>query len=553
MRRSACLIFIIICCFTVSAQNSYLSDGANSNELKRPKLVVGLVVDQMRWDYLYRYYNLYEPGGGFKRLLSKGFSCENTTIPYIPTFTACGHASIFTGSVPGIDGITGNNWWDYSRSKLVYCSEDLGVKTVGSDNADAGKMSPINMLVTTIGDELHLADNFHNKVIGIALKDRSAIFPAGHSANAAYWYDDKTGDWISSTYYMNDLPKWVKDLNAQKLPDNYYSKNWNTLYSIDKYVQSTPDQEPYEYRPFGGKGVFPYSLQQFAGKDYKILNATPYGNSFTFDMARAAINGERLGKDSSTDLLSISLSTPDYIGHTFGPNSVEAEDEFLRLDKDISAFMNFLDEQIGKGQYVLFLTADHGVAQIPAFLKDHKIPGGNVNVKKISNDLNNLLQEKFNVNDLVIGIINHQVYLDRKAIAAAHHLKKEDVNNAVIDFLLQQPGVSRAFALDNLNTITLNTEIKNKISNSYYPSRSGDIQIIFDPQWIEDLLPGGTTHGVWNPYDTHVPLIWYGWDITPGKTNLEYNITDIAPTISALLHIQMPSGSVGRVIKEVAK
>lgn len=553
MRKFVNLIFGVICCFTASAQSTDASNATNTFELKRPKLVIGIVVDQMRWDYLYRYYSLYQPNGGFKRLLSQGFSCENTTTPYIPTFTACGHASIYNGSVPAIDGITGNNWWDYILSKLIYCSEDDNVKTIGSSNADAGKMSPRNMLVTSIGDELHLADNFHNKVIGIALKDRSAIFPAGHSANAAYWYDDKTGDWISSSYYMDDLPKWLKDLNAKKLPDMYYSKNWNTLYPLDKYVQSTPDQEPYEYRPFGGKDGFPYNLEQFAGKNYGIINATPYGNSLTFDMARAAITGEQLGKDSSTDLLAISLSSPDFIGHTFGPNSVEAEDQFLRLDKDIGAFLDFLDAQIGKGQYLVFLTADHGVAQVPAFLKQHKIPAGNVDIVKISDQLNAYLKEKFNIDNLVVGIFNYQVFLDRNAIASAHRLKKEDVDNAAVDFLVQQPGIARAFSFDNLNAVTLNSTIKNKVVNSYFPSRSGDIQIIFDPQWIESLLKGGTTHGVWNPYDTHVPLIWYGWDITRGKTNRQVNITDIAPTLAAMLHIQTPSGSIGRVIEEVAK
>ena len=406
MRKPLCLLFIIICCFTVSAQNTASSNTANNNELKRPKLVVGLVVDQMRWDYLYRYYDLYQSNGGFKRLLSQGFSCENASVPYIPSFTACGHASIYTGSVPAIDGITGNDWWDYDLSKEMYCSEDDSVRTIGSAT-QAGQMSPRNLLVTTIGDELHLANNFHSKVIGIALKDRSAIFPAGHSANAAYWYDDKTGDWITSSYYMNDLPQWVKDLNQKKLVNNYYQQNWNTLYPIDQYVQSAGDVEPYEYRPFGKTG-FPYNLQQFVDKNYEILAVTPYGNSFTFDMAKAAINGEHLGKDSSTDLLAISLSTPDYIGHTFGPNSVEAEDDFLRLDKDIGAFLDYLDQQIGKGQYLLFLTADHGVVQVPAFLKEHKIPAGNVDDEKITNQLNALLKNKFNGDKLVIGIINNQ-------------------------------------------------------------------------------------------------------------------------------------------------
>ena len=553
MRKFLNLVFGIICCFTVSAQNTGASNAANTNELKRPKLVVGIVVDQMRWDYLYRYYNLYQPDGGFKRLLSQGFSCENTTIPYIPTFTACGHTSIYTGSVPAIDGITGNDWWDYDLSKMVYCSEDDSVKPIGSNNADAGEMSPRNMLVTTIGDELHLAENFRNKVIGIALKDRSAIFPAGHSANAAYWYDDKTGDWITSSYYMDDLPKWVKDINAKKLVDKYYEQNWNTLYPLDKYVQSAPDQEPYEYRPFGGKNGFPYDLKPYIGKNYGMIHVIPYGNSFTFDMAKAAIDGEQLGKGSNTDMLAISLSTPDYIGHTFGPNSVEAEDDFLRLDKDIGVFLNFLDAQIGKGQYLLFLTADHGVTQVPAFLKEHKIPAGSVDGDKISDQLNALLKEKFNTDKLVIGIINNQVFLDHNAMSSSRHLDKANIYDAVINFLTQQPGVYRVFALDELNKVTLNKTIKEKTANGYYPPRSGDIQIIFKPQWIDGFLIGGTTHGVWNPYDSHIPLIWYGWNITPGKTNREVEMTDIAPTISAMLHIQMPSGSIGHVIEEVSK
>ncbi|HSV11978.1 MAG TPA: alkaline phosphatase PafA [Hanamia sp.] len=551
MRKIILILSVFFLTYSAASQNTDASAEMKNNISERPKLVIGIVIDQMRWDYLYRYYNLYSDNGGFKRLISQGFSCDNTMIPYIPTVTACGHTSIFTGSIPAIDGITGNDWWDYDLSKLVYCSEDDSANTIGS-NTNAGKMSPRNLLVTTIGDELRLATNFHNKVIGIALKDRAAILPAGHSANAAYWYDDKTGGWITSSYYMNELPQWVKDLNAKKLVDNYFSQNWNTLYPMDKYVQSTPDEEPYEYRPFGAKG-FPYDLQQFAGKNYGILPVTPYGNTFTFDMARAVINGENLGGGSNTDLLTISLSTPDYIGHTFGPNSVEAEDDFLRLDKDLGTFLDFLDKQIGKGQYLIFLTADHGAAHVPVFLKEHKIPAGNVDDQKISDQLNSLLKDKFKTDNLVIGIINYQVYLDRKVIFSGHRLNKEDVYNTIIDFLLQQPGISRAFALDNLSQQTINNSIKNKIANGYLPSRSGDIQIIFKPQWIEGFMNGGTTHGVWNPYDSHIPLIWYGWNVHPGKTDREVYMTDIAPTIAAMLHIQMPSGSVGHVIEDVSK
>jgi arylsulfatase A-like enzyme len=231
---------------------------------------------------------------------------------------------------------------------------------------------------------------------------------------------------------------------------------------------------------------------------------------------------------------------------------VEAEDGFLRLDKDFGLFLDFLDKKIGKGQYLIFLTADHGAAHVPAFLKEHKIPSGNVDEQKLSDQLNNLLKNKFQTDNLVIGIINYQVYLDRKTMDSGR-LNKEAVYHAIIDFLLQQPGIFAAFALDNLNQQTINNSIKNKITNGYLPSRSGDIQIMFKPQWIADFMNGGTTHGAWNPYDSHIPLIWYGWNVHPGKTNREVYMTDIAPTIAAMLHIQMPSGCVGHVIEEVSK
>ena len=525
---------------------------AGNLSAQQPKLVVGIVIDQMRWDYLYRYYSRYQEDGGFKQLLKHGFSCENTFIPYTPTVTACGHSCIYTGSIPAVSGIVGNEWWDYKSSDIVYCTQDDNVKTIGT-NTDAGKMSPRNLLVTTIGDELHLADNFRNKVMGIALKDRSSILPAGHSANGAYWYDEKTGDWITSSYYMNDLPKWVKDLNAKKLVDSYYAQNWNTLYPVSSYTQSAPDEEPYEYRPFGAdaKG-FPYNLNQFVGKNYGILPVTPYGNSLTFEMAKAAINGEQLGADSLTDLLAISLSTADYIGHTFGPTSVEQEDNFLRLDRELGDFLRFLDKQVGKGNYVVFLSADHGAPQVPAFLKEHKIPAGNLNDQAMAGQLNNIFKSKYNNDKLVIGIFHNQVYLDRNALTSAH-LNKGQVYDAIIDFLMQQPGISRAFPLDALDTVTLSAFIKNIIANGYFPARSGDIQIISDPQWIEEFQRGGTTHGVWNPYDSHIPLLWYGWNIPAGKTNKKVFMTDIAPTIAAMLHIQMPNGSIGDVIEEVLK
>lgn len=518
-------------------------------KLQRPKLVVGLVVDQMRWDYLYRYYDRYAEDGGFKRLLNNGFSCEQTYIPYVPTITACGHSSIYTGSVPAINGITGNDWWDYKYNKIMYCTQDDSVRTIGSAN-ESGKMSPRNLKATTIGDELRLATNFKSKVVGIALKDRGAILPAGQSGNAAYWYDSKTGNWVSSSYYMNELPKWVTTLNDSKLADKYYEQDWNTLYPVNTYTESGPDDATYETGALGGR-TFPHNLKQFAGKNYGILPVTPYGNTMTFEMAKAAINGEQLGA-TGTDMLAVSLSSPDYIGHNFGPNSVEAEDGFLRLDKDLGAFLDFLDSKYGKGSYLLFLSADHGAANAPGYLTEKKIASGGLDLEAMATEANNAVKERFKINNSIIGAFNSQVYLDRNAISAGK-TDRSVLVNFIAGYLAEKPGISRAFSIEDLSAITLNSKIKNAVANGYYPSRSGDIQLVFEPGYIEGFVKAGTTHGSWNPYDSHIPLLWYGWNIRPGKTNRQTSMTDIAVTIASLLEIQPPSGSIGTVIEEVKK
>lgn len=528
----------------------FLSTSAQT-KLDRPKLVVCIVADQMRWDFLYRYHDRYAANGGFKRLLSQGFSCENASISYTPSQTACGHASIFSGSVPAIHGITGNEWWDKQAEKYVYSTQDDLVTSVGS-TTEAGKMSPRNMLVTTVGDELRLATNFKGKVIGLSLKDRGGILAAGHSANAAYWYDTKTGDWISSSFYMKELPTWVKNFNGQKLVDKYYQEGWKTLHPAETYEQKITDGAAYGNKTFGVGNHLPYDLSAFIGKRYSFISATPHGNTFTFQMSRAAIQAEQLGMDSVTDLLAISLSSPDYIGHSYGPNSMESEDNYLRLDKDLGEFLNYLDATIGKDQYLLFLSADHGAAHVPAYLKEKKIPAGNVNIELLYTELNKLLLEKYKVADLVADFSNYQVHLNHRALNKAK-LNETDIRKYVIDYLSRQQGIATVFNLSSLSETTLNATIKNKITNGYFPARSGDIQVIFQPQWIENFDLGGTTHGLWNPYDAHIPLVWYGWKIPAGVSGREISITDIAPTLSALLHIQMPNGAVGRVIEEVVK
>jgi hypothetical protein len=521
-----------------------------STGIPRPKLVVGIVVDQMRWDYLYRYYDRYESNGGFKRLLNQGFSCENTLIPYVPTITACGHSSIYSGSVPAISGISGNTWWDKEKGKTVYCTDDAGVNTVGSSSVGAGKMSPKNLLVTSICDELRLATNFRGKVIGIALKDRGAILPAGHTANAAYWYDPGAGNWITSTYYMSQLPKWVEDFNGKQWVDKFYNDGWQLLHPAASYVQSTDDDKAYESKPFGPK--FPYDLKRFIAKDYGKISSTPMGNTLTAEFAKAAIINEQLGTDNITDFLAVSFSSPDYIGHTFGPNSVEAEDGFLRLDKELGSLFDFLDAKIGKGQYTVFLSADHGALQVPEFLKENKIPAGRAPIMAGIDGINDILKEKYHLAGLIVSDDNYQVHLNHPRLDSAK-INEDEVSGLIIDQLSKVPGVFRVFALKDLNKVPLPARLREMINNGYNPKRNGDIQVVLQPQYIEAYSQTGTTHGLWNPYDAHIPLLWYGWGVKQGKTNRETYMTDIAPTLAALLHIQMPSGCVGKPIDEVIK
>ena len=341
----------------------------------KPKLVIGLVIDQMRWDYLYRFNDLYG-NDGFRRLLREGFSYENTMVPYTPTYTAPGHTCIYTGSVPSVHGIAGNTWFDRITNKNVYCTDDSSVNTVGS-NSVAGKMSPANMWTTTITDELRLSNNFKSRVFGIAIKDRGAILPAGHSANAAYWFDASVGKWISSTHYMKELPGYVNKFNDGDIAGGYMKTTWNTLLAADKYVQSTVDNKIYESAIPGSQTVtFPHDLSKIVNDKYESFKYTPFAAGFTLEFAKTVVDNEQLGKNGVTDFLAISISSTDYAGHMFGPNSIEIEDTYLRLDRDIAAFLQYLDGKFGKDNYLLFLSADHGVAHIPGFLKEHNIPGG---------------------------------------------------------------------------------------------------------------------------------------------------------------------------------
>jgi predicted AlkP superfamily pyrophosphatase or phosphodiesterase len=513
-------------------------------EVARPKLVVGLVVDQMRWDYLYRYYNRYT-NGGFKRLINEGFSVENTFIPYTPTYTACGHTCIYTGSVPAVHGIIGNDWYDPETKRNVYCTEDSTVRTVGSTPSAEGNMSPKNMLTTTITDELRLATNFKGKVIGISLKDRGSILPAGHAANAAYWYQGSTGNWITSTYYMKEVPTWVADYNKLKLANKFYAKNWETLYPINTYVNSTKDENAYE----GKSSTFPHQLTQNIDKNFDAIRSTPYGNTITLDLAKLAILSEDLGQDNITDFLAVSCSATDYVGHGYGPNSIEAEDTYLRLDKDFEEFFNYLDKKVGKGNYTVFLTADHGAAHVPAFMAENKMPAGVVNDRDIANKLNAYLNDKFKVNNVVIKSMNNQIIFDHDKTDNGT-VSFDVIKSASVEFLKRLDGFQNAIDISKISQTTIQEIQKKMITNGYNARRSGDIYYVLNPNWFNGGATG-TTHGNWNPYDSHIPLVFMGWGIKQGASNKVHYMTDIAPTLAALLHIQTPNGTVGEPIVEI--
>jgi predicted AlkP superfamily pyrophosphatase or phosphodiesterase len=521
----------------------------NAQQISRPKLVVGIAVDQMRWDYLYRYYPRYQDGG-FKRLLNEGFSCENTFINYLPSYTAVGHTTIFTGSVPAIDGITGNDWIDQITGRKWYCTEDTTVSTVGSSSKE-GQMSPRNLLVSTITDELRVATNFQSRVVGVSLKDRASILPAGHTANGAFWFDDESGNFVTSTYYMKELPAWANNFNKLKMPEKLSANEWNTLFPVSSYTQSTADDVSWEGLFKNEKSpVFPHRISALVKQDKGTIRSTPFGNTLTLDFAKAAIEGYNLGNGKATDFLTVNCASTDYVGHKYGPNSIEVEDVYLRLDRDLASFFSFLDNKIGKGNYLVFISADHGAANSVGFMEDHNIPADLLQSGEIETNLVNFLHQKFGVDKLISSSINSHLSFDMKKIEDSK-LDYEAVKKATVSFLQKQPGVQFAVDIENIGNASVPEPIKTAIINGYNSKRTGPVIIIPEPGWYGGSSKTGTTHGNWNPYDTHIPLVFFGWHIPQGNTNRKVNMTDISATLAALLHIQQPNGCVGEVITEL--
>ena len=491
------ILSVLMCCMALIA----------SAQVERPKLVVGLVIDQMRWDYLYYYYDKFGEGG-MKRLINEGFSCENQMINYLPTVTGVGHASIYTGGEPATHGIVCNDF--YLEGKRIYCCDDPSVKGVGTTSS-AGNMSPINMLSTTIGDQLRQATDFKAKVYGVALKDRAAILPAGHAANGAFWYDKSVAGFITSSYYMDRLPDYVTKFNKQ--------------------------------------------LGMKKGFDPK---GNPNGVTATFGIAETILKAERLGQNGTTDMLCVSISPTDAISHKtgtwFSPGK-ENEDVFLTLDRDLKHFLDALDQQVGKGNYLLFLTADHGGTHNPNSMKEHKLPGGSTDMRSIINSLNETLSKKFGVEGKYVkDYICYNLYIDHDFLAK-NNICCQKVKDAIVCELKKQ-NENFSYVVDNEKAATAAVPqwIRERIVNGYYAARTGDVIAILRPGFFDynlDKADYGSQHGTWTHADTHIPLVFMGWHIKPGKTNSLTYMVDTAPTVCSMLHIEAPTATIGNPIVEV--
>jgi len=521
-------------------------------EAQSPKLVVGIVVDQMRYDYIDKYWNKFG-NDGFKRLVNEGFFCKKTNYNYVPTFTGPGHASIYTGATPAVNGIVSNQWINRENRNPVYCAYDNTVNGVGS-STDAGKMSPQNLISSTIGEELRKKFQNKSKVIGIALKDRGAILPAGHNPTAAYWYDGSNGNWISSTYYMKELPQWVNDFNKKESAKKYLSQPWTTLLPIETYTESDADDNDCEQLLIGKeKPIFPYDLSALMKDNggLALIKVTPFGNSLTKDFAVETIKNENLGKGSNTDFLCVSFSSTDYIGHQFGPQSVEVEDCYLRLDKELADLLKFLDEWAGKNNVLVFLTADHAAGESVPCLQKKNIPSGVVDEKVISDSLKKFFLRTYSDTSLLMAVSDFDVYLDREKINKKN-LNVANVSYKASQYLMKMDGIAEALTATTIDEEKFQDSIRSKVKAGFYPNRCGDIIFVLKPHWLEGYHKG-TSHGSPYEYDTHVPLLWWGYTVKQGSSNEAITITQIAPTVSKLLKIPKPSGCTSKPISSLVK
>jgi predicted AlkP superfamily pyrophosphatase or phosphodiesterase len=547
MKRLVIIFFLILVFVKLYGQGAYLPPD-------KPKLVIGIVVEELNYNQLEKFHDkLCE--NGIKKLINEGTYFKNASYEYLLTQSAPGHATIATGAEPSFHGITSDNWYTPLKNELINCTKDVSVNSVGG-SFESGLHSPVNLLVSTFSDELAIATNKKAKVFGVGLKESSAIFSAGHTANAAYWFDNTTGTWMSSSYYISALPDWVNDFNAMKFSDTYLNSTWNLLRPAKDYADCLPDSNSFEIG-FNNINYFPYDLKKlrsgntFSSKnDYSLLRETPFGNSLTTNFAIRLIQKERLGKDDVTDYLSICYSATDYIGHRFGPSSVEMGDAILRLDDDIKNLLTFINDSIGKKNVLIYFTAAHGISEIPAVLEKNRIPSGYFQQNQALQLLRSYLNAIYGEGEWVKGYSERQIFLNRTLIEDAR-LSLDDVQKKVARFLVQFTGVEAAYPYSAFEANDFGNGNLKRIINNFSPQRSGDVIVILNPGWVEKVSDFVTNHNSPYEYDSHVPLIWYGWTVNRSTVTRQVNITDIAATLSTLCKIPYPNACTGEPMFEL--
>lgn len=551
MKRFAYLlivVLIIIAAFlTINNRESKKISKSNS-----PKLVVGIVVDQMRYDFLYRYMEQYSDGG-FKRLLNEGFTCENHHYSYSITNTAPGHASIYSGTTPSVHGIIANDWWMKDDKRTTYCVEDPNVESVGIDDPKE-KRSPRNIFVTNLSDEIKINNSYKSKVIGVSMKDRGAVLPAGKLADASYWFSGKEGGkFVTSSYYMDELPEWVQRFNDSTIIHDMLVKGWHPLYDTSTYWQSNPDNSPYEGTNKGmfDAPVFPYDLLKISERmgNVNVLKETPFIDELINKMALMALYEEDLGGDKFCDVLTISYSGPDYVGHNFGPRSMEIQDSYLRLDLLIQELLIELDKKVGEGNYTLFLTSDHGVSIATQELIDHKVNVNYFDNKGFKIFIKEALKTKYDMKKILENISNDQIFLNEKLLIE-NNISIKEVEEFLAYKVMQFNGIFMSNTATSLRESAF-VDYRLMLQKSYNQKRSGNVLYTVYPGWKRYYKITGSEHGSLYANDTHVPFILFGNGIPHGSTTRRTWIEDIAPTITSLLHINYPMGATGNPVWEI--
>jgi predicted AlkP superfamily pyrophosphatase or phosphodiesterase len=541
MKRYTIIVLLFLVFVKLSGQGAYLPPD-------KPRLVVGIVIEELKFDQLEKFRDKLGENG-IKKLINEGTYFKNASYEYMLTQSAPGHATIATGAEPSFHGITSDDWYVPLKNELINCTKDITVNSVGG-SFESGLHSPVNLLVSTFSDELQMSTNKRSKVFGVGLRESSAIFSAGHAANAAYWFDNTTGTWMSSTYYNNSLPGWVNDFNAMKYSDTYLNSTWNLLKPLSFYADCLPDSNSFE-TGFNKINYFPYDLKKIRAKnDYSLLRETPFGNSYTANFAIKLIQNERLGKDDVTDYISVCFSATDYIGHRFGPSSVEMGDAILRLDDDIKNLMTFLNDSIGKKNVLVYFTAAHGISEIPAVLENNRIPSGYFKQNQALQLLRSYLNAVYGEGNWVKGYSERQVFLNRTLIEDAR-LSLDDVQKKVARFLVQFTGVEAAYPYSAFEANDFGNGNLKRIINNFSPQRSGDVIVTLNPGWIEKDSESVTNHNSPYDYDSHVPLIWYGWTVNRLTVTRKVNMTDIAATLSTLCKVPYPNACTGEPMFEL--